>query len=72
MDQNSQRQGLGGILLADALKQVRQLAEQIGIHAVTVHTLHDQARAFYEKYGFVPLEDDALHLFLPMGTIRKL
>ncbi|MCX5809869.1 MAG: hypothetical protein NTX36_10950 [Proteobacteria bacterium] len=31
---------------------------------------HDRARLFYERYGFVPLPDHALQLFLPLETLR--
>jgi ribosomal protein S18 acetylase RimI-like enzyme len=67
-----QGRGLGGILLVDALKRVRDLADRIGIHAVTVHALNARAKSFYEAYGFLALRDDVFHLFLPMATIRKL
>jgi ribosomal protein S18 acetylase RimI-like enzyme len=72
VDRRSQGKGLGGILLVDALKRVRDLADQIGIHAVTVHALNDSAKGFYQAHGFLPLLDDPHHLFLPMATIRKL
>jgi len=72
VDRSSQGRGLGGILLVDALKRVRDLADQIGIHAATVHALNAGARGFYEAHGFLPLRDHPLHLFLPMATIRKL
>lgn len=72
VDRQIQGQGLGGILLMDALLRIRTLADQIGIHAVTVHALHDRAADFYRAYGFLPLNDDRLHLYLPMATIRTL
>lgn len=72
VDRQHQGQGLGGILLVDALKRVCNLADRIGIHAVTVHALNDSAKRFYEAHGFLPLRDDPFHLFLPMATIRKL
>lgn len=72
VDREFQGKGLGGILLVDALKRVRETADKIGIHAVTVHALNVSARKFYEAYGFQSLRDDDLHLFLPMATIRKL
>ncbi len=72
VDQRHQGKGLGGILLVDALKRVRETADTIGIHAVTVHALNASARQFYEAHGFQGLRDDKLHLFLPMTTIRKL
>jgi hypothetical protein len=47
-----------------------ELADKLGIHAVEVDAIDQQARVFYEKYGFVPLLDNELHLFLPVSTIR--
>jgi len=72
VDIRFQSQGLGRTLLVDALKRIRTLADQIGIHAVTVHALDERARRFYETNDFIHLLDDAHHLFLPMATIRKL
>lgn len=72
VDKRFQRKGLGGVLLTDALKRVCRLADQIGIHAVTVHALNTPAKRFYEAHGFINLLDDSLHLFLPMATVRKL
>ena len=72
VDRRFQGQGLGGILLVDALKRILGIADQIGIHAVTVDALHDQAKRFYEANGFLTLRDDPRHLFLPLATIRRL
>lgn len=63
-------QGLGGLLLADALRRCLALAEQLGIHAVAVDAIDEPARAFCIKYGFLPLEDNPLHLYLPISTIE--
>jgi GNAT superfamily N-acetyltransferase len=70
VDQRAQGQGLGETLLIDALGRCLGLAEEIGVHAVEVDAIDPQARAFYEKYGFVPLPDSELHLFLPIATIQ--
>jgi GNAT superfamily N-acetyltransferase len=72
IDRSAQGQGLGGILLADALRRCAGFADNLGIHAVEVHALDDEAKGFYEHYGFLPLLDDALHLYLPVATIRGL
>jgi predicted N-acetyltransferase YhbS len=34
-----------------------------------VYAKHDTAAAFYRRFGFTPLEDDRLHLYLPIHTI---
>jgi GNAT superfamily N-acetyltransferase len=70
VDQSMQGRGLGKILLMDALKRCLDLSCQLGIHAVEVDAIDQPARAFYEKFGFVPLRDNALHLYLPIATIE--
>jgi len=70
VDQSVQGQALGEALLIDSLHRCLGLADALGIHAVEVHAIDQSARAFYEKYGFVPLLDSELHLFLPFATIK--
>jgi GNAT superfamily N-acetyltransferase len=64
-------QGLGGRLLGDALLRCAGLAETLGVHAVEVDAIDDEAAAFYRRHGFVPLADDPLHHFLPISTIER-
>jgi GNAT superfamily N-acetyltransferase len=72
VDRTVQGQGLGALLLVDALRRAQHLAETVGIRAVEVDALDAPARGFYVKFGFVSLADDPNHLFLPMNVIRKL
>ncbi len=67
-----QGQKLGQILLMDALAKAMQVSERVGVYAVTVDALKESARDFYLKFGFLSLQDDPLHLFLPMATVRQL
>jgi GNAT superfamily N-acetyltransferase len=69
VDQAVQGQGLGGALLEDALRRCLSLADQLGIYAVEVDAIDEQAKSFYLKYGFLPLPDDPLHLYLPVSTL---
>ncbi len=62
--------GVGKALLADALRRSVRAAEIIGIFAVEVYAKQDTAAAYYRRHGFAPLEDDRLHLYLPIRTIR--
>jgi GNAT superfamily N-acetyltransferase len=71
VDQSVQGQRWGEGLLIDALQRSVGLADQLGIHAVEVDAIDQRAKAFYEKYGFVPLLDNNHHLFLPIATIRS-
>jgi GNAT superfamily N-acetyltransferase len=70
VDQSAQGQGLGEVLLIDALDRCLGRADKVGVHAVEVDAIDQPAGAFYEKYGFVALPDSQLHLFLPLSTIR--
>jgi GNAT superfamily N-acetyltransferase len=72
VDKQAKGQGVGAFLLIDALRRITQVADQMGIYAVEVYALNESAKQFYLKYGFTPLEDDPLHLYLPMKKIRKL
>ena len=72
VDKSFQGQGVGEILLLDALKRCFDLSnESLGSIAVIVDPLDDQAVSFYKKYGFIVLPDSG-KMFLPMGTIKKL
>lgn len=72
VDQTQQGQGIGRLLLLDTLRRAQRMSETLGLFAVEVLALDDAARAFYLKYGFLPLQDDALHLYLSMKTIRQM
>lgn len=72
VDQSVRGEGLGSLLLVDALRRAQHLSTQLGIRAVEVDAIDEAARQFYLKFGFTPLEDDPHHLFLPMQVIHKL
>lgn len=72
VDRTHQGQGLGEYLLLDALGRVSHISRQIGVRAVEVHAIDDNARKFYRKYGFISLHDDLNHLYLPMHVVHKL
>jgi len=72
VDQKAKGQRLGETLLLDAFKRCQALADQLGIFAVEVHALDEEAKGFYLKYGFKPLQDDPFHLYLSMKTIQQL
>jgi GNAT superfamily N-acetyltransferase len=69
VDRSVHGRGLGGFLLRDALTRSLDLSEKLGIHAVVVDALDAEAKAFYERFGFLPLTDDEMRLFLPLSTI---
>ena len=65
-------QGLGEMLLMDALRRSLTLSKQVASAAVIVNAKDDQALTFYRKYGFLEFPDIAGRLFLPMTTIQQL
>jgi GNAT superfamily N-acetyltransferase len=66
-----QRQGLGALLLADAVQRAYASASSVGSSMLVVDAISEQAAAFYEANGFVRLPD-SLRLVLPMHAIEKL
>ncbi len=66
------KQGLGALLLLDALKRSYDLSKNsLGSIAVVVDPLDEDAKRFYIKHGFIELPDSG-KMFLPMTLIRKL
>lgn len=72
IDSKFKGNGLGGILLLDALKRSYEIASQsLGSIGVVVDPLDDDAVAFYEIFGFILLPDSG-KMFLPMSDIAQL
>ena len=65
-------QGLGELLLMDALNRCLSGSKQVASAAVIVDAKDGRAAAFYKKYGFIELPKTPKRLFLPMATIEKL
>lgn len=70
LDTNHKGQGMGVLLLLDALRRSMDVANQsIGSMAVTVNPLDNEATKFYEKYGFVLMPDGG-KMFIHMNSIK--
>jgi len=52
LDQSLQGQGLGGVLLADALERIVVATQTVAARIVVVDALHERAATFYENFGF--------------------
>ena len=65
-------QGLGELLLMDALHRSLMLSKQIASTAVIVDAKDDRSTSFYRKYGFLELPNMPGRLFLPMATVEQL
>lgn len=71
IDNKFQAQGIGKLILIDALKRSYELSKTIGSFAVVVDPIDKDAERFYDKYGFIKLPDSG-KMFLPMKTIGQL
>ena len=69
VDRSAQGHGLGCMLLADAIKRVVGAGDSVAIHALIVDAKNDEAKPFYEGFGFTPLRDNPMRLFLPLGSV---
>lgn len=52
VDRRAQGMHLGASLLQDAVNRAIAVSQNAGVRALLVHALHDQAKRFYEHYGF--------------------
>ena len=72
VDQRTQGQGLGAALLKDALLRTLAVSKNIGIRAVLVHAISEDAKRFYLGYGFRVSPIDSMTLMLPIRQIETL
>jgi GNAT superfamily N-acetyltransferase len=70
VDQRLQGQRVGESLLLDALQRSLSVSAEIGVRAVLVHAMDEEARAFYERYDFERSPTDPLHLLLLIQDIE--
>ena len=67
VDHSVQGQGLGELLLMNAIARSRRVLEHICVHALFVDAKDKPAAGFYRKYGFRPLPSDPLRLVMPLA-----
>ena len=65
-----QGQGLGKLLLTDALDRVRRAAQVVGSAGVLVDAKDETVAGFYRSLGFLECQQD-LSLFLPMESLGR-
>ena len=64
IDKKYQSQRLGSSLLKDAIQRAVFVSKDIGVRALLVHTLNDEAKSFYQRYGFIesPIDNSVLYV----------
>jgi len=68
VDQRLQGRQVGGALLKDALRRAAAVAQNVGVRALLVHALNEDARQFYIHYGFVASPVNPMTLMLALHT----
>lgn len=63
-----QGQGVGGLLLANAIRRTLAVSDEIAIFALVVDAIDDKAEVFYSHYGFSRLAASGTRLFLPLKS----
>ena len=78
VDHRRPGQGLGRVLLADALSRAVAAADQVGVKVVVLDVIEDgspedteKRRASCAKMGFQPLPSRPLRMFITIDTVRR-
>ena len=65
-------EGIGELLLMDALKRALEHSRNIASVAVVVDAIDEKAHAFYQRYGFIDVPGKPDRSFIPMQTVASL
>jgi len=68
--ESARGQGIGELLLADAIKRILSVGESLAVYAIVVEAKNEHAAAFYRTFGFVTFPDSPRRLFLLTSTAR--
>jgi GNAT superfamily N-acetyltransferase len=71
VDLRYQRLGIGRGLLKDALLRTLQVSREVGVRALLVHAIDEEAKEFYAAHGFIEFPVGTRTLFLPVETIAR-
>jgi predicted N-acetyltransferase YhbS len=72
IDRCWQGSGLGAALLRDAVLRVVGAAGTIGVRALLVHAISDEAKAFYEHWGFQASAADSMTLMITIEEAKRM
>ena len=71
VDQSQQGEGLGRILLVDALRRIVRSGD-FAVTAIVVDPKDEKATYFYAHHGFEPLENEGHRMFISFNKIKNL
>lgn len=70
-DEKVRGEGIGELLLADAVRRVIGAARSLAVFAIVVEATDARAAAFYRDFGFTPFPNRPLRLFMPASEAAE-
>ena len=68
---NKQRQGFGTLMMVNAIERILLVPKNLGIIGFFVDAKNEEAKGYYEQFGFISLPENSLELFLPIATLQQ-
>lgn len=72
VDKDFQNKGIGKALVRDAVLRVLRLQVELGIRVLLVHAIDEEAKKFYEQFGFKSSPVKPLLLMALLKDVEKL
>lgn len=69
---NNQRKGYGELLVVDAIQKTINVSKNMGVAGLFVDAKYQQAKQYYNQFGFIALPEQLDNLFLPLSTLLAL
>lgn len=71
VDRLIQNEGVGTILLIDALRKAIQASDAAGLEVVVVDAIDSNAVSFYARFGFTRFDADSNRMYLSMISLQN-
>ena len=71
IDNQYQGKGYGKVLFVHALKKCLDQAQQIGGSVIIIDAKHEQAKRFYEQFGFISLPENKMMLIQTIKYVER-
>ncbi|MEE9354931.1 MAG: GNAT family N-acetyltransferase [Methylococcaceae bacterium] len=71
VDLKYQGQKLGAALLKDAMQRTLSIAQHVGIRAMLVHAISEQAKQFYQAYDFQETRVDPMIILISIERLKR-
>ena len=70
-DEKVRGEGVGDLLLADAVRRIIGAARSLAVFAIVVEATNERAATFYRNFGFAPFPNRSLRLFMPAADAAE-